>query len=371
MKYDLTKKPWDFWIFIFSIILIAMGIIMVFSASTPFAKSNFNNIYYFLTGQLFAAAIGFVIMLIVSMIDYRIYKKYALYILLAGFVVLILVLIPGIGKVYNNARRWIEFGPIRFQPSEIFKLCIIIFTAASISNRQDKINKFFKGFCPYILLMGISAALLLKQPHMSGTIIILMLVIIIMYAGGAKIWHFLLFGIPGALGLTYVALYTDYMNERIMSFLDPFKYASDEGYQVVQSLYAIGSGGLFGKGLGRSMQKFLYIPEPQNDFIFAIIAEELGFIGVVVVIALFFLLVFRGIKTAIYCEDKFGSLVACGISSLIFLQTALNIGVVTGSIPPTGISLPLFSSGGTSLLLFMIEIGILLNISRHAMKGRT
>ncbi|MFO7637123.1 MAG: putative lipid II flippase FtsW [Clostridia bacterium] len=370
MKDFITKKPWDFWMFIFAIILVSMGIIMVFSASTPYAKSRFDNIYHFLTGQLFAAGIGFIAMVLLSFVNYKIYRKFHFLFLAIGLLLLVLVLVPGIGKVYSDARRWIVLGPLEFQPSEIYKLCIIIFMAASLSNVKDKPLTFFKGFCPYILLMVASAVLLLLQPHMSATVIILLLSLIMLYIGGARIWHFLTVGIPGALILSYIAIYTDYMSVRIRSFLDPFKYALDEGYQVVQSLYAIGSGGLLGRGLGRSMQKFLYIPEPQNDFIFAVLAEELGFVGVVVVISLFFLLVFRGVRTAIRCEDPFGRLLAIGVSSLIFIQAALNIAVVTGSVPPTGITLPLFSSGGTGLLVFMVAIGILLNVSRHTSKGK-
>lgn len=365
MKKIFVTKPWDFWIFILTIVLVSLGIIMVFSASTPLAKNLFNNINHFLTRQLAAAGIGLVCMVFFSFLDYRLFRKLHYPILAVGLILLILVLIPGIGMVYNNARRWISIGFFEFQPSEVYKLCIIFFLAATITNLNENIRKFFRGVFPLMMLLAVSAFLLLRQPHLSVSVILVLLFLVMLFAGGARLLHFFFMGAAGFAGLTYIALYTDYMSTRIQSFLDPFRFAQDEGYQVVQSLYAIGSGGLFGRGLGRSIQKFLYIPEPHNDFIFSVMAEELGFFSVSLVIILFFLLTFRGFRTAIRCKDKFGSLLAMGISSLLFIQVVLNIAVVTGSVPPTGIALPLFSAGGTALVIFMIQIGILLNVSRQ------
>jgi cell division protein FtsW len=219
---------------------------------------------------------------------------------------------------------------------------------------------------PYILLLGIVAGLILIETHLSGTIIVVSVAIIILFSAGAKIRHIFLLATPAIAGLTAVALFTDYMNARIQSFFDPWKDLSGDGWQVVQGLYAIGSGGIFGRGLGRSLQKFLYIPEPHNDYIFAILAEELGFIGVLAVLFLFLVLIWRGIKVAMNAPDTFGSLVAVGITSLIGVQSLFNIAVVTKSVPTTGVSLPFFSHGGTALVLFLVEMGILLNISRYA-----
>ncbi len=368
MTKEKGVKPFDFLIFIFTLILIAFGIVMVFSASTPLAKSQFNDIYHYLRQQLYAFAIGMAAMIAASFVNYKVYKKIAYYIFGASLLLIILVLVPGIGTVYQNARRWITIGPYDLQPSEIYKFAIIVLFAKMLSENKPDARKFWKGLLPYVLIIGVSAYLLLKEPHLSGTIIVVTICMILLFAAGAKIWQLAMLVVFGGGGLTAVALYTDYMSDRIMAWFDPFKYASGEGYQVVQSLYAIGSGGFFGRGAGKSLQKFLYIPEPQNDFIFSILAEELGFLGVLVVMVLFFLLLYRGIKVAVNSPDKFASLMATGISSLIFVQAALNIAVVTGSMPATGITLPFFSAGGTGLVMFMGEIGILLNISKHAGK---
>ena len=369
MKNRRLGKPVDFYIFIFTLILIAIGLVMVFSASTPAAKNQFNDIYHYLRQQLIAFAIGFVAMITASFIDYKVYRKAAFWIFGAAFILICLVLFPGIGTVYNNARRWITIGGFDLQPSEIYKFAIIVLFSRLLTEEKIKTEKFIKGYLVYIGILIISAALLILEPHLSGTIIVMSLGLVLLFAGGAKIWHLLLTIILGGGALVAVSYYIEYMWTRVITWLDPFAYAQGEGYQVVQSLYAIGSGGLLGKGAGKSMQKFLYIPEPQNDFIFAILAEELGFLGVAVVIILFFLLLYRGIKTAADCPDKFGGLLATGITSLIFIQAVLNIAVVTGSLPATGISLPFFSAGGTGLVMFMGEIGILLNISRSRGKA--
>ena len=370
MVRNRKLKPFNFLIFTFTLILIALGIVMVFSASTPAAKAKFDNIYHFLNQQLVAFAVGFVAMIAASFVNYKVYKKIGWFIFGAALILMILVLIPGIGTVYNGARRWITIGSFDLQPSEIYKFAIIVLFAKLLSDERIQNGKFFKGYIIYIGILGASAGLLLMEPHLSGTIIVISIGMVLLIAGGTKLWHILITIIPGLAGIAYMAIYTDYQKERIVTWLDPFAYAQGEGYQVVQSLYAIGSGGLLGKGAGKSMQKFLYIPEPQNDFIFAILAEELGFIGVIVVISLFVMLMFQGFKVAKNSPDKFAALMATGIASLIFIQAVLNIAVVSGSVPATGISLPFFSAGGTGLVMFMGEIGILLNISRYAVKGR-
>lgn len=364
-----AKKPFDFWLFMSVLILLALGMVMVFSASMPFAKnsaSTNHDMYFYLKRQLMFAGIGFVGMFIAINWDYRKLMKLAPILLVVSIVLLIIVVMPGIAREIKGTKRWIVIGSQQFQPSEIAKFALIVFFSYSISKRKDQLNNFFKGFFPYIILMGIYAGLLLLEPHLSCTIIMLSVASIILFSAGAKIKHFLVFIIPAVAGLSVVALFTDYMKDRLLSFTDPFKYATEEGWQAVQSLYAIGSGGLFGRGLGRSMQKFLYIPEPHNDFIFAVLAEELGFIGVLAVLMLFLIFIWRGIKIAMNAPDVFGSLVAIGITSLIGVQSLLNVAVVTSSIPPTGVSLPFFSYGGTSLAIFMFEVGVLLNISKYS-----
>ncbi len=370
MERSRKIRPFNFLIFTFTLILIALGIVMVFSASTPAAKNQFDNIYHYLTQQLIAFGVGLIAMIAASFLNYSAYKKAAWFIFGGALALLGLVLIPGIGTVYNNARRWITIGGFDLQPSEIYKFAIIVLFSKLLSEDKIKTKKFFKGYLVYIGILAVSSVLLISEPHLSGTIIVLSIGLILLFAGGAKLWHILVTIVPGAAGLYYVAMYTEYMKARIVTWLDPFAYAQGDGYQVVQSLYAIGSGGLLGKGAGKSMQKFLYIPEPQNDFIFAILAEELGFIGVIVVISLFVMLMYQGFKVAKSSPDKFAGLMATGISALIFIQAVLNIAVVTGSVPVTGISLPFFSAGGTGLVMFMGEIGILLNISRYTGKVR-
>jgi len=361
-----TKKSFDFWIFMTVLILISLGIIMVFSSSYASAYSRYNDAYFFLKNQLKFAILGFVAMFVTINIDYRKYAKWTFLMLIVSIVLLIMVKIPGIGRQEKGAWRWIYLGPINFQPSEIAKLSLILFFSQSLSRRKDTLQYFFRGLMPYLILMGIFAALLLWEPHLSCTMIILIVCSILLFSAGAKVKHFLIIATPAIAGLVALVLFVPYMRARVLSFLNPFEDPSGDGYQAIQSLYAIGSGGLFGRGLGKSLQKFLYLPEPQNDFIFSVLAEELGFIGVVAVILLFLIFIWRGIKVAMYAPDAFGSFTALGITSLISVQVILNIAVVTSSMPPTGVSLPFFSAGGTSLVILMTSVGILLNISKYA-----
>lgn len=360
------RKPFDFWIFITILILLSLGIVMVFSASAPAAYTWYKDIYYFLKNQLLFALIGLGAMFVAMNFDYRKLQKFAIPFLILSIVLLILVLIPGIGVSVNGSRRWLSLGFTTFQPSELAKLALILFLASSLSKRKDQLKYFFKGLLPYLLVIGIVAGLIVVETHLSATIIILMVTSIILLVAGARLKHFMLMAVPVTAALALVIYKNEYMQERILSFVNPFAYSNDEGYQAVQSLYAIGSGGLFGRGLGKSLQKFLYIPEPYNDFIFSILAEELGFIGALTVMLLFLVFIWRGIKVAMCAPDVFGCLTSLGITSLIAVQALLNIAVVTSSVPNTGVSLPFFSSGGTSLLLFLTEVGILLNISRYA-----
>jgi len=360
----------DFGLFLTVLILLSLGLIMVLSASMPTAYNTNNDVYYIFKRQLLFAAVGFVGMFVAANIDYRLMGKFSPLFLIVSIVLLILVIIPGIGFESKGTYRWFKFGIFQFQPSEAAKLSIILFFSYSLSKRKDPLQSFFKGMMPYLLLLGLFAVLLLLEPHLSCTMIILSVAAIIMFIAGAKIRYFVILAVPAVAALGTVVAFVPYMRARVLSFINPWNDLQGDGWQAVQSLYAIGSGGLFGRGLGRSMQKFLYIPEPHNDFIFSVLAEELGFIGVLAVLLLFLIFIWRGLKIAMYAQDTFGSLVATGITAQIAVQSLLNIAVVTSSVPPTGVSLPFFSYGGTALVLLMFEIGILLNISRYGNNER-
>jgi cell division protein FtsW len=365
-----TKKTIDFGLFITVLILLSLGLIMVLSASMPTAYNTNQDVYYIFKRQLLFAAIGFAGMFIAANIDYKLLGKLAPHLLILSIILLILVIIPGIGFESKGTYRWFKFGPLQFQPSEVAKLSVILFFSYSLSKRREQLQSFFKGMMPYLLLLGVFAVLLLLEPHLSCTMIVLCVAAIIMFTAGAKIRYFVILGLPAVVALGTVVAFVPYMRARVLSFVNPWNDLQGDGWQAVQSLYAIGSGGLFGRGLGRSMQKFLYIPEPHNDFIFSVLAEELGFIGVLAVLLLFLIFIWRGLKIAMNASDTFGSLVATGITAQIAVQSLLNVAVVTSSIPPTGVSLPFFSYGGTALVLLMFEIGILLNISRYGKNER-
>ena len=364
-----TGKPVDYIVFISVFILLSFGIIIVFSASWPYAHNEYNDVYYILKRQLLFALIGFVAMFLAANYDYRKLEKFAPYLMALSLALLILVLIPGIGRPTNDVWRWLYIGPFQLQPSEVAKAAVILFFAHSLSKRRDDLKYFFKGFVPYLVLIGIISVLLLKEPHLSCTIIIILLASVMLFCAGARVFHFM---------IVWCRLLRDCRSlwqrcricRRSQAFIDPWKDMAGDGWQVVQSLYAIGSGGLFGRGLGKSMQKFMYLPEPHNDFIFPILAEELGFIGVFTVLFMFGVFIWRGIRIAVNAPDMFGNLLAIGITSLIAIQSLLNVATVTASVPPTGVSLPFFSSGGTSLIMFMTEVGVLMNISRYSQHHR-
>lgn len=360
----MRKREFDFWILFSVIILLSMGTVMVFSASSYSAQFFHNNKYHFLLKQLFFSAIGIIAMLVFSNIDYHRMAALSPIMMLISTVMLSLVIIPGVGHVSNDARRWFNLGFTTFQPSEFTKIAMIMFLSFSLSKNSDRLKYFFKGLIPYLLIVGATDALLYFQPHMSAIILITLVSVIILFCAGAKILHFFVIGIPGVAAGWFLIMKMQYRVDRILAFTDPFKYASDEGFQVVNSLYAIASGSVFGRGLGRSLQKNLYLPEPHNDFIFAILCEELGFVGAATVIVLFMLLIWRGIKVAMNAKDMLGSLIAIGITSLIALEAIINIAVVTSTIPTTGMPLPFFSYGGTSTVFLLISMGILLNVSK-------
>lgn len=356
------QKPFDFVLFITVLVLLAMGIVMVLSASSPSALAESGKSYSYVTRQASFAVLGIVLMIIISKIDYHLYGKFAK----LGYIVsvILLAVVPILGSSAKGATRWLEIGPLRFQPSEIAKIALIIFYAAWLTKNKDKLKDFSNGFVkPFLYLVPIAIILVIFQDHLSATIIIILVTSIMMLMAGSRLRYFITCGsaavVAGAGALYYMAVVLQkgaFRLERITSFLDPWADIKDSGWQIVQSLYAIGSGGLFGAGLGESKQKYLYIPEPHNDFIFSVLAEELGFIGCAVVILLFAVFIWRGFLIAMRTPDMFGSLVAVGITALIGLQAIMNIAVVTSSMPNTGIPLPFFSYGGTSLVILLCSV---------------
>lgn len=371
-KKNEKKKAVDFTLFLSIMILVFIGIIMVFSSSWPEAMKKFDNGYFFLRKQLISASIGFVVLIILMNFDYRYFKKLAFPIFIMAIIIGLLIFSP-LGVVEKGARRWLEIAGFRFMPSDLIKLGSIIFFASFLSNKKEKISTLVHGTIPGLIVIGISCGLIYFQKDLGTTVTLGGTMMAMFFIAGMSIVHMFSLGV-GACGLLYVAITSEgneYRLERVTAFMDPFADKLDTGWQAVQSLYAIGSGGLFGLGLGKSRQKFFYIPESYNDFIFSIIGEELGFLGALVVMLLLLIVIWRGIVIALKVEDTFGCFLATGIIALIAIQSLIHIAVVTSSIPTTGITLPFVSYGGTSLVTNMAAIGILLNISRHANLDRS
>ena len=366
---EAGRGPLDLPFLILTLLLTAIGLIMLFSASFPMAAYAGENPAYYLIRQGVFAGIGIAAMLAIGRINYERYRAFARILLLASVVMLILVLIPGVGLTRNNATRWLGFGELfTFQPSEIAKVGVILYFADSISKKKEKMRTFRYGILPYAFILGLIAILMILEPHVSGTVLILGIGAVMMFVGGIQ-GYWVGAGVlgVGAVAFAYLSGMISYNSTRITIWRDPLNPENMQGagYQIRQSLLAIGSGGLLGVGLGRSRQKFMYLPERHNDFIFAIICEELGLIGATLIMALFALLIIRGYWIALHARDRFGALLAVGVTTQIALQVFLNIAVVTNLIPNTGISLPFFSYGGTALVIQLAEMGLVLSVSRQ------
>ncbi len=347
---------------VLTVLLVSIGVLMMFSAS--YARAYFdtgNSAYYFVRQAGFAAA-GIVVVVLVGRLNYFIWYRLALPIMAASIVLLFLV--PLIGVTHNGAKRWLQLFGIEFQPSEVAKLAMILLFGAMMSVWQDKMQTFAYGVVPYAAVLAVITALLVWEKHLSATLIILIIGATMMFLGGTQKRWFLIGGLVVVAFLLVYLSARGYASDRVTAWLDPESDAQDTGYQIIQSRYAIGSGGFLGLGFGKSRQKYLYLPEEHNDYIFAIICEELGFVGAVGVILLFALLIVRGFWIALHARDRFGTLVAAGLTTKLAIQVFFNIGVVTNLLPSTGISLPFFSYGGTALLLQMFEMGVVLSISR-------
>lgn len=367
-KSILQKGSIDYSILIVTLILIAYGVIMVFSASYYMAQAskdyNYDGLYLF-KKQLFGAAIGLAAMIFFTFFDYKKLFKLRYIILAIAGVFLLAVLVPGVGVTLNGSSRWIRVLGISIQPAEIAKIALIIFIASSIYINRNRMSTFRCGMLPPLLVLLPICVLLYFQPNYSAIIVLAALTFIMIFVGGVKGWHLAALGGIGVIGGIVLMVQEPYRVARLASFMDPWQNPTGDGYQVIQSLYGIGSGGLFGQGIGNGTQKLSWLPYGESDFIFSIIAEELGLIGAVLLLALFVFLIYRGIKVAATAPDIFGTMLATGIVTLIGLQVVVNVGVVTASLPPTGVSLPFISYGSSSLVIFMSMIGILLNISKQ------
>lgn len=374
---SFLNNPVDFTLVITVLLLLSLGLVMVLSASSPTSLQKYDNSYYYFIRQLIFAILGLIGMYFVSRIDYRIYQKFYkqawwLSAILLGAVLLF-------GSDSHGAKRWIDLKVITFQPSEIVKFLMIIFYAGILVKNRSELGKFWKGLVKHVLYLVPIIGLLILEPHVSTSMVIIITCCVMMIMAGCKFWQFLLSGIAAAGGIGSIATVLYFINEkfqekfqyivtRVITFTDPWQDATGDGWQVIQSLYAIGSGGLFGTGLGDSKQKYLYLSEPHNDFIFSVLAEELGFAGCVLVFVLFAVFIWRGILIAMKAPDMFGSLLAIGITTLVGVQVIINVAVVTSSMPVTGMQLPFFSYGGTALFILLCGIGILLSISRAGNK---
>ena len=370
--WEAARGPLDLPFLMLVLILLLIGLIMLLSASFPSAQAD-GDAFYYIKRQAIFALVGVFAMFWVGKINYQRFRGVANIAIIVSIFLLVLVIIPGIGLSSHNATRWLGLPfskELRFQPSEVAKLGIIVYFAASIAKKRERMGNFREGIMPYGIILFVIGVLMLLEPHMSGAILLVGIGAVMVMVGGIH-WKW----IAGALGLGmlagYIVLFTNFMekigynSDRIITWRDAFWDAQNKSYQMAQSFITIGSGGLLGVGLGKSRQKFMFLPEEHNDFIFAVVCEELGLIGATLIMLLFALLIIRGYWLAIHARDRFGSLLVVGATTQIALQTFLNIAVVTGLIPATGISLPFFSYGGTALAIQLAEMGIILSVSRQ------
>ena len=347
------------------LILLTVGLVMLFSASYAYSLEYYDSSYRFISRQSIFAVVGVVLMLLISRIDYHIWRKFAWVIFAVAIILLVVLLLLPPMVDGMNVKRWFVVGPINFQPSEVAKFAIILLFSSLIAGNYKEMKKL--GFVAFLfVILLVTAVLIVAEPHLSATLLVLAIGVVLMIVGGLAKKFIVGGAVLGAVGIVgfIISGAISYVADRLTYWRDPWSDATGKGFQTIQSLLAIGSGGILGRGIGQSRQKYLWVPEPHNDFIFSIVCEELGLIGAVVIIILFCLLVWRGFYVAMHAKDKFGSLLAIGLTFQVGLQAMLNIWVVTNTIPNTGISLPFFSYGGTSLLILLCEMGLVLSVSR-------
>ena len=350
--------------------LVGIGIVMVYSASSAIAVKKFGSDYYFLKKQAVFAVIGICALVACRHIPYTVYRPLAYPLLALSILLLAAVLLSPFGVTAGGSSRWLRLGPIRFQPSEFARLALIVYLAYSMERKADRIGEFSIGFLPHVVVLGVLSVLVLKQPDFGSAAILAFLTWLMMFVGGVKLTYLLSSCVLGVVAGAYVITHAGYRARRLMSFLDPWQYSSDAGYQIVHSLMAFGSGGWWGAGIGNGVQKLFYLPEPHTDFIFSVIGEELGVAGVLLIILLYLLIVWKGIRIARHAPDLFGCFLAVGLTAALALQICINMGVTLGLLPTKGLTLPFLSYGGTSLVLNMATVGILMNIAAAGKTAR-
>jgi len=356
----------DMWLFGVAVILLSAGVVMVYSASAIVAADRFHDAYFFLKKQVFWALLGALGLWAALRLDYRRLEGWVLPGLLLAGLLLVLVLIPPIGQTINGTRRWIRLGPVSFQPAELAKLALVIYLAAFFARKRDAIGDFRRGVLPPLAVAGVLAALVFVQPDLGNCLTLVALTFALLFLTGGRVRHLAVVLAPAVPLLALAIWMAPYRLRRITAFVDPWSDPRGSGFQIIQSWLAFGNGGLFGQGVGASKQKLFYLPEAHTDFIFAIIGEELGFLGAVTIVLLFVVFAWRGLRIGLRAPDPFGAHLALGITVLIATQTLVNLGVVTGLLPTKGLPLPFISFGGSALLVTMLSTGVLLNISQHA-----
>lgn len=359
-------KKTSLYLFLVTIILTLFGIIMIYSASSIWAEYKFNDAFKYVKHQFLFAFIGIILMCLLKRIDYKFYYEKSSTIFTVCVILLVLVLIPGIGSVRNGSRSWFGIGPFGVQPSEAVKISLIILTSKYLSKSNKFTKNLKKGVIPILAVLFFVFGLIMLQPDFGTGMIIVLSILALLFIAGVNIKFFIGLGLIGIFGIIALIIVAPYRVDRITSFIDPWSDPLGTGFQIIQSLYAIGPGGLLGQGFLKSRQKQFYLPEPQTDFIFSIISEEFGVLGVIIVVCLFILLLYFGFKTSINAKDDFAKYLSFGLTFQILIQAIMNLAVVIGLIPVTGVTLPFLSYGGSSLLISMISIGILLNISKSS-----
>jgi cell division protein FtsW len=354
------------WLFGVAVVLLSAGVVMVYSASAIVAADRFHDPYFFLRKQLFWAVLGAGALWLAMRVDYRRLERLALPALVLAGVLLLLVLVPPFGQAINGTRRWIRLGPMSFQPAELAKLALVVYLAAFLAQKRDELAGLRRGLLPPLAVAGLLGGLVLLQPDLGNCVTLIALTFGLLYLAGSPV-HYLGWALAPALPLIAIAIYlAPYRLRRMTAFWDPWADPRGSGFQIIQSWLALGNGGLFGQGIGGSRQKLFYLPESHTDFIFAIIGEELGFVGAVAIVLLFAILIWRGLRIGLHAPEPFGAFLALGITVLMATQTLVNLGVVTGLLPTKGLPLPFISFGGSALLMTMLATGMLLNISQHS-----